>query len=483
MKDGPLLRSSRLIRAIVLGAAAFVLAWLVISKSLVAYLAINAPEVALRLRPDDPEALLSLAEKHLDPARSGEPRKPPAMPATASAQDGTLEASGRAGDGLRVWAELAKDLGKTKQGRDPERPSIATEAPPSSSAAPATLDHVRIWAETALVSDPLNARALRILGQLAHATGDRSRAVHYMQAAARRSIQESVAVHWLMRYNSEKKDYAAALYFADALSRTSSKAMPHVLPTLSSIAENPEARGELEKLLANNPPWRRAFLSALPGAVSDARTPLLLLLAIRGAPNPPTVADIRDYVNLLLAHKFYELAYYTWLQFLPPEQLSSAGFLFNGRFEFAPSGLPFDWEMSAGTGVTIDIVQRSDQAHQRALFIELGPGRVEFSGVAQTLLLAPGTYQFRGKYRGEIIGRRGLVWRVTCAGGTGVPIGQSSMMVGVATPWKDVEFSFTVHRTECRAQRLRLELDARMASEQLVSGSVWYDELRISRDN
>jgi hypothetical protein len=55
------------------------------------------------------------------------------------------------------------------------------------------------------------------------------------------------------------------------------------------------------------------------------------------------------------------------------------------------------------------------------------------------------------------------------------------MMVGATAPWKDFEFSFTVPAAECRAQHLRLELDARMPSEQLVSGSLWYDDLAIER--
>ena len=44
---------------------AVLLVWLVIAKSIVAYLASVAPETALSLAPNDPEALLNIAEKRL----------------------------------------------------------------------------------------------------------------------------------------------------------------------------------------------------------------------------------------------------------------------------------------------------------------------------------------------------------------------------------------------------------------------------------
>jgi hypothetical protein len=417
-----------ILRAGILTALAILLVWQVVSRSLVAYLANAAPEAALKLRPDDPRALLKLAERHF-------------------------------------------------QGHAP------SAGPPGSDGRliPVPPDRVRQWAELALAGDPLNAGALSLLGQLADRQGDQAKAERIMQAAASASVHEIVAAFWLMQKRYDQRDYDAALYFADALLRTRSQALPHVLPTLARIAENPAAKEKLKDLLARNPPWRAQFFSALPKAVSDARTPLELLLSVRETAAPATQADLRDYLNVLMEHKLYELAYYTWLQFLPPEQLTSTGLLFNGSFERTPSGLPFDWTMPAGTGVTIDIAQRSDQADQKALLIELGPGRVEFPGVQQTLLIAPGTYHFKGQYRGEIIGRRGLVWRVSCVGAPAAPIGQSPMMTGAAPVWQEVEFSFTVPEADCRAQQLRLELDARMASEQLVSGSIWYDELRISR--
>jgi tetratricopeptide (TPR) repeat protein len=416
MEDAPLARTPHRLRAIGFAAAGVVLAWLVISKSLVAFLAVQAPQAALWLSPDDPQALLNLAETRLEPAT------------------------------------------------------------------PEGLADARAWAERALAGDPIDPRALRVLGQIAAAAGDQDRARVYMEAAARRWVHESAAVHWLVLSDYQRKDYAGALHFADILLRTQSRALGYLLPVLGRMAEDPEAVGHLEKLLASNPPWRQGFLRALPRAVTDARTPLRLLLAVRDGADAPTLADVRDYVSMLMQHRFYELAYYTWLQFLPHEQVASAGALFNGSFELTPSGLPFDWAMHGGNGAVIDIAQRPDRVGQRALYVALGPGRVELDGAWQTLLLAPGTYRLNAKYQGRIDGPRGLVWRVACAG-SGSRLGQSAMMIGAAPVWKEVTLSFTVPpEKECRAQELRLALDARMPSEQLVSGTAWIDELSIVRD-
>ena len=69
---------------------------------------------------------------------------------------------------------------------------------------------IRSWAELALLNDPLNARAFRILGQLSKRTSDEERTEALMQAAVRRSLLESVAVYWMMRRSYQDQDYRAA---------------------------------------------------------------------------------------------------------------------------------------------------------------------------------------------------------------------------------------------------------------------------------
>ena len=55
------------------------------------------------------------------------------------------------------------------------------------------------------------------------------------------------------------------------------------------------------------------------------------------------------------------------------------------------------------------------------------------------------------------------------------------MITGVTQGWRNVAFTFTVPPQDCAAQYVRLDLDARMASEELVSGTILFDELQISR--
>jgi hypothetical protein len=421
-------RKPWLFRVMLFAALATILLWEVTSRTLAAYLATAAPEQALAIRPYQSTAGLNLADQKL----------------------GELNSAVETAAGARP---SESDLEANRQ--------------------------IRTWAEQALIDDPINARALRILGQVADRSRDETRAWQFMQASVRYSMNESFAVAWLVDKSFERKNYDDTLKYADVLLRTRPQLISYIMPTLVQIAENKDTSSVLQKLLSDNPPWRAGFFDALPSNVTDARTPLELLLAMKDSPRPPTTEDLRGYLNFLVGRKFYALAYYAWLQFLPAEQLNSLGPLFNGSFETAPSGLPFDWVITPGAGVTIDIAPAPDREDGRALVVAFEQGRVEFRGVAQLIMLAPGQYQFNGQYTGELSGQRGLKWRIACAGGA--MIGESGMVAGRTATWKDIEFGFAVPASDCPAQYLRLDLDARMSSEQFASGTLWFDDLRIAR--
>ncbi len=393
-----------------------VLFWLIASRSFVAYLVPTAPETALALRSTDPAALVALADKSLE------------------------------GD---------KD---------------------SSSA---SLREARDRLEAALEEFPINARALRLFGQLSEREHADAAAAKAMQAAARYSSQETIAVGWVMRNSFQNKDYVAAAHYADVLLRTQPQFLSFALPVLGKMAEDNAARKEVNKILAAGPAWRYEFFMGLGEVITDARTPLNLLVSLKDTPAPPKAAEVQAYLSFLFQHKLYKFAYFAWRQFLPSEQLANTGLLFNGNFEIAPSGAPFDWTLLPADGAIIEIAARPDAPDKSALLVEFGQGRVNFRGVFQTVMLPPGEYRLIGSYKGNVVGLRGMQWSVLCVGGAA--IGESEMILGSFPEWRQFEFVFEVPPTGCVAQTVRLDLAARSSSEQLVSGTIWFDDLSIAR--
>ena len=443
-------------------AAGGFLAWLVISHSLVAYLAHAAPNQALWLDSTEPTVLVNRADQAIN------------LDALAVSAEAIDPAAGNPSPGRFAFNPTGSSTGAASA-------VSGTATPTGPVLSPEKNNELRALLEQGLQREPLDPRALRLLGQLADDAGDTSRAAKFMLAAERHSLREILAVYWLASYSSNSSDHTGALFHSDVLLRTRSQFMPYAMPALVKAAESKSATAAVTSLLASNPPWRPQFFNLLPASITDARTPLGLLLALKDTAAPPVPAEIRGYLDFLLARKFYDLSYYTWLQLLPAEQLANTGFLFNGSFEAEPTASPFDWAFHPGPGVTIDRAAREDQPGHQALLVEFSNGRVEFGGVDQVTMLGPGTYQMTGVVKGQLLGRRGLVWRMSCLETITKPIGQSAMQLGLIRAWKDFEFSFTVPPGKCRAQYLRLELDARSASEQIVSGAMWFDDLRIGR--
>lgn len=402
--------------------AGLLLLRLIVLHSFVAYLARTTPELALVLRPGYPAAIVARAEKELEDAKAG----------------------GTGGSAIGAASRL----------------------------------RLRQALEAALGANPLDPSALRLLAEVVESS-KAPNAEDYLRMAAHLSFHEPHATAWMMLKSFQNKDYSGTASYADALLRTRPELVGDAMPLLGSMAEDEKAKREVDRLLASNPPWRPLFFRALGAAITDARTPLALFRSLKNTASPPKAEEINGYLLFLTQRGMYDFAYRVWLQFLPADQLEGAGYLFNGSFASTPSGSPFDWTIGPGTGMVAEITQRPDDDERRALNVELGPGRVFFHDIVQTVMLPPGRHQFKGRTKGEVIGPRGVQWSISCVGGA--VIGESVMMVGSYPLWRDFDFDFVVPEAGCPALVVRLSLLARSASEQLVSGSIWFADLSISR--
>lgn len=454
----------KLLIFVVCGAA---LMWAVITYTYVDYLAGYDPEASLRIR-TNAEAQLNLAEQRLEAlhAADGEASARGARALAPSAQPGGDDEAVR----IRALSELAA--------RGILRPDLTSPETGISQRSPEK-EALYQMVRDALRRDPLNSRGLRLLAQLTEGHAPEEEVAKLMRMAASRNVHESAAVFWLMNHALKNRNFADVVKYADVVLRTQSRLLLHAINALARACDDPQGLEEVSKIVKGNPPWRRQFFGIFPKYVSDARIPLHILIAVKETRTPPLPEDLASYANVLIDNRFYDLAYYTWLQLLPPEHLAKVTAPYNNEFELQPSGVPFDWIIPKSSNVNAGIVPKQNASSGKVLSIEFGLGRIEFAGVQQLVLLPPGAYRFSANFRAQVNGRRGLVWAVTCA--SGKELGRSQMMQGTVQAWTPIGFDFRVPDSECPAQQLRLFHDARSASEQLVTGWSHHEHPRITR--
>lgn len=361
-------------------------------------------------------------------------------------------------------------------------PGAATApAPPAEIAAPASratsADIIRAWCVEALRRAPLNNAALADLGQLQARAGDAAGAQVYYEASVKRSIRQRTALSWLLSKKFESQDYPTTLEYIDALLRGAPQQVRPLSPYLGRIAEDEKSSAQFIELMKQNPAWRPGFFANMKGTIADARTPMKILLELKESNAPPTRGELQSYVSLLINNKLYELAYNAWLQFLPPENLGVAGFVYNGSFEFPSENFPFDWNVSKG--FRYERVGRVDEKGSSALRIDFTGARTGMRVLSQMLLLQPGQYTLKGSTRNEAKARRGLKWSILCAD-SAQQLADSEALA-LTTGWTNFEVAFNVPRESCRAQMLRLNVEARSSSETMILGSVLIDDIAIAR--
>ncbi|MGO9173850.1 MAG: hypothetical protein ACLP7P_18060 [Rhodomicrobium sp.] len=433
------------------------LVWLVLTKSLPFALAPAAPDLALALDPGNPVALVvkarQISERLL--AQSGVAQRP------AEAQEPS--ASGEGDNTLDRLPKAASSGGPGEPLGDRE----------------AMRKEIARLASLALARDPLNAEAVRLLAETA---GDDGRVRMLMEEAAGRSRRESAALFWLLNDSLYRKDYRNALDYADILLRTQPELSGYVVNYVAFMAQEPDGLPLVAGVLAKRPSWRGMFFASLPRSVQQIDVPLKLMTALKESGSPPSEKELAPYLDVLISKDRTDAAYNAWLQFLPPAELANLNLITNGDFESPPSGLPFDWRIARGLNAVAELVPSGSGGSEGLLHVSFGSGRVTFPELSQIILLAPGRYRLEGKLRGRIIAKRGLRWQLRCAGGAHRLLAETEMLMGESQEWRLFSLDAEVPESgDCIGQMLRLFHDSRSASEEFISGEVWFAGLRLRR--
>jgi tetratricopeptide (TPR) repeat protein len=346
---------------------------------------------------------------------------------------------------------------------------------------PAQAAAAEAHARRALVANPLDGRAYRVLGQLADAAGDIDRAAGLYGLAADRSPQDLRARAWLLDHALASQDAAGAVDHLDALLRLNPNLLPRMLPVLNGLASTPPALEPLLARLARQPPWRTGMLVQLAQHAEDAGAVAPLFERLRSASGGLAPPELAAWLDRLAKDGQWGPAYLIWASQLDGERQRSLGNVFNGGFEWEPGQGGFDWRFGRIAGARIARLGGEGVTGRVALRVAFEDQRVRFKHVRQLLALAPGRYRLQGRARPDKLrSERGLVWSVACADGEAPVLAETLPLRGNG-PWREFEVAFEVPEQGCGGQWLALVLPARIPAEQRIVGRAWFDDMKIIR--
>ncbi len=342
------------------------------------------------------------------------------------------------------------------------------------------LDAAQDWAQRALRSNPLDARALSLLGLIAERKSDRQSADALMRISGARTWRDRITQSWLFDRDVRRGDYEHALPHVDAILRTDPEFNTELLPVFAWFTANSRAFKALTDFLATSPPWRSWLLRELSGRLVDRSRLVQLYSALKETENPPTIDELRPYLTRLIKDGDFEQAYQMWRDTLPPALRANETYPYNRDFDAPMDELPFNWVLNTIPGADIQIVSSPDGGRKRALRVQFSGARVDFANVKQLLLLPPGNYTLGGRVKTqELQTSRGLWWHIFCADDVTKTLAQTELVSGTVA-WTDFKVDFQVPTKACKAQWLQLELPARIATEHKIEGQVWYQYLQIA---
>lgn len=342
------------------------------------------------------------------------------------------------------------------------------------------LPSARAAAKLALSHDPLQALAIRVLGEAAARDGDLRTARVLMTEAGRRSRRDFPTQSWLFSRRLADGDIKGALQSMDGIARAQDSRGGTLITAMAGEASRAEALPLVVDQLALNPPWRFRFIRAFTN-VAQPVSGVDLISALRETAAPPTAQEYGVVINRALRAGDYETGYLAWLMAIPKSRLGQLGYVHNGGFDASPDPEPFNWMLPNNRRLEASIAQAPDRDGE-ALHVVYAGASTPSASVKQMLLLPPGRYRLAGQERMEAIrGDQGALWAVQCAGRrTRTMLGQAPTLQAISE-WKPFSLEFEVPASECPAQWLVLMRSGRGEAHSPVLIDVWYDDFSIRR--
>ena len=156
-------------------------------------------------------------------------------------------------------------------------------------------------------------------------------------------------------------------------------------------------------------------------------------------------------------------------------------FVWNSGFSHPPSGALFDWQIAETAGLVAEWRSENDGAFEGALRIDFdGTRNIELAGVEQQVIVTPGALLRLGtRLKSSGMSTDEGIFVEVADPRTGIAVAEAPSVSG-SVPWNRREVALRVpDDTHLLVVRLRRRPSLRL--DNLLSGTLWIDELSLSR--
>lgn len=281
------------------------------------------------------------------------------------------------------------------------------------SQSPATLARVEAMAKQSLRGGALNPVAIRLLGYVADARGNRDKARELMLLSQKVSRRDFGTQLWLIEDAVARDDKKQALYHYDIALRTTPSSFPILMPTLVGALNDPEVRSGLAPYVKAAPNWLPAFLGE---AINTAENPANVAAVLIQAGQLPDRDEYRSLQNALLSQLAAKFQFPAFRQYYLGLKGSNAATLQSAGLNMLSINLPHSvagWQLVDHPAIG-GTFSSADNAGRSTLLAFAGSGeRGEL--MRKYLFLKPGNYQFSALYdAAEAAPDSEIRWEMQC---------------------------------------------------------------------
>jgi tetratricopeptide (TPR) repeat protein len=322
------------------------------------------------------------------------------------------------------------------------------------------LDALATKATSALRFDVGDARLYSLIGEIKYRQGDKDSAYALFEQARKLSKTEIHALQRLIGHSVETGDLAKAVSEIDTLLRRWPDQFPAVSDGLPIILSNPDGYRAVLTAVAAEAPWRASLFAALGTSPQGLGSANQLLIDLSESGAPPKSSELSAVIEGYIRQGEYESAYRLFLFSLSDDERKLGGYIFNGTFEPAPSGKPFDWQLRDQSGLDVTFATSHDAVEgEGGATVRFLNTPVKSTALQQYIELPPGSYRISLIASARNLKLpKGLFWSIRCAGPSG-EIARFNIPEGTFNR-QSLSQDFSIEPDVCPMQMLRLETAA-----------------------